>query len=65
MPAAEATAAPAPTKLPAGPSQPMLVHVDDARTGQLTVMLAGREVHLTDPDLAARLARVAATAAAV
>ena len=52
---AEATEAPA---LPRDAHRhQILAHVEDARTGLVTVMVEGREVEILDHDLVARLAR--------
>jgi hypothetical protein len=39
--------------------EPLIVHVHDARTGVVDMYTGTRHVRLTDPQLAARLARAA------
>src|SRR5271168_4049258 len=39
--------------------EPLIIHVNDARTGVVDVYTGTRHVRLTDPQLAARLARAA------
>lgn len=47
--------------LRAGPSHvgPFMAYVDDARAGDIVVMVGEREIVHHDPDLAARLAQIA------
>src|SRR5262249_57085256 len=67
VPIASAAASPqapaAPESLPlGGPGQatgPLMVWVSDARSGDFSVLVGAREVTHHDPDLVARLARVA------
>ena len=40
-------------------AEPLIIHVHDARTGVVDVYTGTRHVRLTDPQLAARLARAA------
>ena len=44
---------------PAAHAEPLIIHVHDARTGVVDVYTGTRHVRLTDPQLAARLARAA------
>lgn len=41
------------------PDGPLMAYVKDHRTGDIAVMVGEREVVYRDPDLAARLARIA------
>jgi hypothetical protein len=66
-PAVAATARPASVaagrEVPAGVadarSEPVVVHLRDARSGEMDVFAGTRHTRLRDPDLAARLARAA------
>jgi len=49
----------APAALPASASGPLVAWVEDVRAGRLTVMVDEAEVVVRDPDLVARLSRVA------
>jgi hypothetical protein len=42
-----------------GPSEPLVVHLRDARSGEMDVFAGVRHTRVRDPDLAARLARAA------
>jgi hypothetical protein len=42
-----------------GPSEPLVVHLRDARSGELDVFSGVSHTRVHDPELAARLARVA------
>ena len=60
-PASAATAAthePADGQAPAH-DEPLVAHVHDARTGEVDLFTGTRHVRVTDPQLAARLARAA------
>lgn len=53
---ADAAAKPADVKLPKGANGPMVAHIHDVRTGEMTVMVEGHEVTVTDSQLAAKIA---------
>ncbi len=44
-------------KVPTGASDSMMAHVTNVRTGEVTLMVSGHEVSVTDKQLAARLAQ--------
>lgn len=43
-------------KVPAGAADSMMAHVSNVHTGEVTLMVSGREVTVTDKKLAASLA---------
>jgi hypothetical protein len=62
--AVTARSAAAPARVPeeaadAGPSEPVVVHLRDARSGELDVFSGVGHTRVHDPELAARLARMA------
>lgn len=63
FPALQASAASAADER-SGPAHdgPLMAYVSDRRRGEVTVMVGEREVVRHDPDLAARLARLASSA---
>lgn len=64
FPLVEASAASAAAVERSGPVHegPLMAYVSDRRSGEVTVMVGEREVVRHDPDLADRLARLAASA---
>jgi hypothetical protein len=57
---ATTTAAPAPADADTPAAGALVAYVEDVRTGRVSVMAGETEVVVSDPDLVARLARVAA-----
>ena len=61
-----AVAAPASaTELPAGAAGSMVAYIHDVSTGEVAVMVSGREVIVSDHDLVARLATAVHAADAI
>jgi len=50
------SAAAAPARVPAGAEGALVAYITDVRRGEISVMVEGREVVITDHDLVARLA---------
>ena len=55
----DAPANPSPTSASASAREPVVVHLRDARSGEMDIFSGTSRTRLRDPDLAARLARAA------